>query len=479
VRAAYDAATVRAAEQPLLEAQPDGTLMARAAAGLARVCAQVLGGAYGARVLLLVGAGNNGGDVLHAGALLARRGARVEALLLADRLHEAGLDALRRAGGRVVAENGYGDIGDIDLVLDGILGIGGRGGLRGRAAEVAAALPDGSLVVAADVPSGVDASTGEVAGAAVRADVTVTFGAVKTGLLVDPGAARAGVVELVDIGLDLPPASVEVLQTEDVAALLPRADRESDKYRRGVVGVAAGSAQYTGASVLCVGGALRGGAGMVRYLGADEPAALVRGRWPEVVVGEGRVQAWTVGSGAGDDAAARLDRALADDVPTVVDADALQAVAGRRGRSVPLLLTPHAGELARLVGADRDDVEARRLHHATTAATELGAVVLLKGSTTVVADPEGRVRVNPTGTPALATAGSGDVLAGLCGALLAGGLDPFDAGSVGAWLHGLAGRLASAGGAPLTAGDVLAALPDAFRWVLTPGPGPEVGRLGG
>jgi hydroxyethylthiazole kinase-like uncharacterized protein yjeF len=478
VRAAYDVATVRAAEQPLLDAQPEGTLMARAAAGLARVCAQLLGGAYGARVLLLVGAGNNGGDVLHAGALLARRGARVDAVLLADRVHEAGLAALRRAGGRVVGAGGdFGD-GDFDLVLDGILGIGGRGGLRGRAAAVAAALPDGALVVAADVPSGVDASTGEVAGPAVRADVTVTFGAVKTGLLVDPGAAHAGVVELVDIGLDLPPATVEVLQTDDVAALLPRADRESDKYRRGVVGVAAGSAQYPGAAVLCVGGALRGGAGMVRYLGADEPAAQVRARWPEAVLGEGRVQAWTVGSGAGDDAAGRLDRALADDVPTVVDADALPAVAERRGRSVPLLLTPHAGELARLVGAERDDVQARRLHHATAAAKDLGAVVLLKGSTTVVADPDGRVRVNPTGTPALATAGSGDVLAGLCGALLAGGLDPFDAGSVGAWLHGLAGRLAAAGGAPLTAGDVLAALPDAFRRVLTPGPDPAVGRLG-
>ena len=483
MRAAYDAATVRAAEQPLLEAQPEGTLMARAAGGLARVCAQLLGGAYGSRVLLLVGAGNNGGDVLHAGALLARRGARVEALLLADRVHEPGLAALRRAGGRIVIDgDGDGDLGHIDLVLDGILGIGGRGGLRGRAAEVAAALPDGALVVAADVPSGVDASTGQVGGVAVRADVTVTFGAVKTGLLVDPGAAHAGVVELVEIGLDLPPATVEVLQTEDVAGLLPRADRESDKYRRGVVGVAAGSAQYTGAAVLCAGGALRGGAGMVRYLGADEPAALVRAQWPEVVVGEGRVQAWAVGSGAGDDAAGRLDRALADDVATVVDADALDALAGRSGRrarSVPLLLTPHAGELARLVGADRDEVEARRLHHATTAAKELGAVVLLKGSTTVVAGPDGRVRVNPTGTPALATAGSGDVLAGLCGALLAGGLNPFDAGSVAAWLHGLAGRLASAGGAPLAAGDVLAALPHAFRRVLTPGPDPEVGRLGG
>ena len=163
------------------------------------------------------------------------------------------------------------------------------------------------------------------------------------------------------------------------------------------------------------------------------------------------MQAWTVGSGAGDDAAGRLDRALGRRRPDRGRrrrAQALARPAGRRGRSAPLLLTPHAGELARLVGADRDDVEARRLHHATTAATELGAVVLLKGSATVVADPDGRVRVNPTGTPALATAGSGDVLAGLCGALLAGGLDPFDAGSVGAWLHGLAGRLAAAGGAP-------------------------------
>ena len=161
------------------------------------------------------------------------------------------------------------------------------------------------------------------------------------------------------------------------------------------------------------------------------------------------MQAWTVGSGGGADAAERLERAAADGVPVVVDADALAAVARATGTAaVPVLLTPHAGELARLVGADRDDVEARRLHHARAAARDLDAVVLLKGSTTVVARPDGRVRVNPTGTPALATAGSGDVLAGLCGALLAGGLDPFDAGSVGAWLHGLAGRLAAEGGAP-------------------------------
>ena len=472
MRSAYDGQQVREAEQVLLDRLPDGALMQRAATGLAVVCAGLLGRVYGSRVLLLVGSGNNGGDALYAGALLAARGSRVDALLLTDSAHEQGLAALLRAGGRVTQDLRAG--WNVDLVVDGILGIGGSGGLRDPAAEVVNDLPGDAFVVAVDVPSGVDASTGEVAGVAVRADVTVTFGAIKSGLLVDPGAAHAGVVELIDIGLDLPEATVEVLQADDVAGLLPRPGRESDKYRRGVVGVAAGSEQYTGAAVLCVGGAVRAGAGMVRFVGSDAPATLVRARWPEVVVGEGRVQAWAVGSGGGGDAAARLDRAMADDVPVVVDADALAALAaleGRRARSVPLLLTPHAGELARLVGADRDDIEARRLHHARAAARDLDAVVLLKGSTTVVARPDGRARINPTGTPALATAGSGDVLAGLCGALLAGGLDPFDAGSVAAWLHGLAGRLAADGGTPVSASDVLAALPRAVSVVGAAGAG--------
>lgn len=459
MRRAYDVQEIRAAEQILLDRLPDGALMQRAAAGLAAICSRLLGRVYGTRVVLLVGSGNNGGDALFAGARLAARGARVGALLLSDRVHEPGLAALRRAGGGVTDDLRAGWAAD--LVVDGILGIGGRGGLRDLAAQVVSDLPGDAMVVAVDVPSGVDASTGEVPGAAVRADVTVTFGALKPGLLVDPGADHAGVVDLVDIGLDLPGGSVEVLQAEDVAGLLPRADRESDKYRRGVLGVAAGSEQYTGAAVLCVGGAVHGGSGMVRYVGADAPAALVRARWPEVVVGEGRVQAWAVGSGGGEDSAARLERAAADDVPLVVDADALAALGGRCGWSVPMLLTPHAGELARLVGADREDVEARRLHHARAAARDLDAVVLLKGSTTVVARPDGQVRVNPTGTPALATAGSGDVLAGLCGALLAGGLDPFDAGSAAAWLHGLAGRLAAEGGRPVSASDVVDALPRA------------------
>jgi ADP-dependent NAD(P)H-hydrate dehydratase / NAD(P)H-hydrate epimerase len=460
MRRAYDVATIRAAEQRALLALPEGVLMQRAATGLATVCIGLLGRVYGARVLLLVGSGDNGGDALFAGARLADRGARVEALLLGSRGHEAGLAALRDAGGRVVV-----DLPEhADLVVDGILGIGGQGGLREAAAEVVGGLPPGAVVVAVDLPSGVDADTGEVSGAAVWADVTVTFGALKPGLLLDPGAERAGVVELVDIGLELPgEAPVEALQAPDVAALVPRPGRESDKYRRGVVGVAAGSQEYPGAAVLCVGGAVRGGAGLVRYAGADAPTGLVRHLWPEVVVGEGRVQAWAVGSGGGGDAAARLARAFEDDVPVVVDADALTAFVLREGTRLPVLLTPHAGELARLLDVDRTDVEGRRLEHARQAARDLDAVVLLKGSTTVVARPDGRVRVNPTGTPALGTAGSGDVLAGLCGALLAAGLDPFDAGSVAAWLHGLAGRLASDGGAPISASDVLGALPAAFR----------------
>jgi ADP-dependent NAD(P)H-hydrate dehydratase / NAD(P)H-hydrate epimerase len=471
MRSAYAVHDVRAAEQSVLAGLPEGALMQRAAAGLARVCVLLLGTVYGSRVLLLVGSGDNGGDALFAGARLADRGARVDALLLGDRAHEAGLAALKRAGGRVIDDVPSPRLLSAlqaDLVVDGIVGIGGKGALRGRAADVVAGLGDGPMVVAVDVPSGVDADTGEVAGAAVHADVTVTFGALKPGLLVDPGAGYAGAVDLVDIGLGphLPDdATVEVLQAADVHALLPSAGagRESDKYRRGVVGVSAGSEHYTGAAVLCVGGAVRGGAGMVRYVGDDAPTALVRRRWPEVVVGEGRVQAWTVGSGGGEGAAERLATALKDDVPVVVDADALSAFADQARSGATALLTPHAGELARRLGVDREAVEARRLEHARRAAVELDAVVLLKGSTTVVATPDGRLRVNPTGTAALATAGTGDVLAGLCGALLAGGLDPLDAGSVGAWLHGLAGRLAADGGAPISAYDVLDALPAAFR----------------
>jgi hydroxyethylthiazole kinase-like uncharacterized protein yjeF len=345
--------------------------------------------------------------------------------------------------------------------VDGLLGIGGRGGLREDASSVVSAFA-GTPVIAVDTPSGVEVDTGELEGAHVRAELTVTFGTHKVAHLVDPAAMASGAVHLVDIGLDLPAPAVTALQEPDVAQLLPRPSRDAHKYTRGVVGVRAGSEQYPGAGVLCVSGASTGLSGMVRYLGGA--ADLVRASHPEVVVGEGRVQAWVIGSGGGSDAEQALADSLSDEVPVVVDADGLSHVRGPLG--VPALLTPHAGELARMLGVERSEVEARQLHFARTAAERYDAVVLLKGRHTLVATPAGDVRVTTVGPAWLATAGAGDVLAGLCVSLLAAGLDPFDAGSLGSWLHGAAAVAAGRGG-PVTAPDVAAALPVLCRALLT------------
>jgi ADP-dependent NAD(P)H-hydrate dehydratase / NAD(P)H-hydrate epimerase len=485
VRPAYGAEAIRRAEQPLLDMLPAGALMQRAATGLSRRCAALLGRVYGSNVVLLVGAGNNGGDALWAGALLSRRGARVTALLAADAVHGDGLAALRAAGGRAQRAGGDGDADMFEmaeLVVDGLIGIGGSGPLRAPHAQLAAHANEcGALVVAVDVPSGVDATTGAVDGTAVRADVTVTFGAMKTGLVVAPGAEYAGIVDVVDIGLAPGDTDVYVVDAADVASALPVVGVETDKYRRGVLGVVAGSETYTGAAVLAVGGALATGVGMVRYVGPRGAADLVRARWPEAVVtvadGDpgaaieraGRVQAWAVGSGLGAEGADDAVRAvLATDLPVLVDADGIEVVRRQpdllRSRSAPTVLTPHAGEFARFTGADRTDVEAHRLDRLRAAAAELGAVILLKGSTTLVCDGTGAVRVNTASTPYLGTAGSGDVLSGVVAALLAGGADVLDAAAAGAYLHGLAGLLAvDVPAAAITAMDVVEALPDAVR----------------
>jgi ADP-dependent NAD(P)H-hydrate dehydratase / NAD(P)H-hydrate epimerase len=504
MRDAYQVEAVRAAEHALMELVPDGTLMGRAAAGLASVCAALLraapGHVYGARVVVLAGSGDNGGDALYAGALLARRGAAVTAIAAGSRVHPGGTAALLQAGGRVTDDSRNADAltDDADLIVDGLLGIGGHGGLRepfaGLAAGAERARQAGATVVAVDLPSGIDADTGAVEGPAVRADVTVTFGAIKPGLLIDPGAGHAGTVELIDIGLgpylkEGPAASAP--QQYDIRELLPRPGAESDKYRRGVLGLLAGSHRFTGAVLLSAGGAVHGGAGMVRVVTAPEAAVLVRQEWPETVVTVhpderdwdllgtvGRVQAWVAGPGMGTDdvAMARLAAILRTDLPVLVDADGLTILSQHEDllpRHAPTLITPHAGELARLLGTDPASVEARRLEHARRAAGQLGVTVLLKGSTTVIASPDsGLVLVNPTGTPWLATAGSGDVLSGLTGALLAQGLAPAQAAQAGAYLHGLAGRLAAAGSpdgadgpgqAPIGASDLVRALPAAFR----------------
>ena len=544
---------------------PPGALMQRAAAGLASVSAGLVGKVPGARVVVLAGSGDNGGDALYAGARLAGRGAAVLAVTAGSRVHEAGLAALRAAGGRQAGPEDPAvpaALGAADLILDGLLGIGGRGALREPQASLAGlAARSPAVVVAVDLPSGVDADTGVVEGAAIEAGVTVTFGTLKPGLLIDPGARHAGVVELIDIGLGpyLGAPDAIAMQARDVGARLPRPPEDSDKYRRGVVGIVAGSERFTGAAALAVGGAIRGGAGMVRLVSAAPAVAVVRLLWPESVItvtgqdipaGEdvraaGRVQAWVVGPGMGtdDEAAERLAAVLASDVPVLVDADGLTLLAARKellARDAPTLLTPHAGELGRLLGADPADVESRRLEHARKAAASLGATVLLKGSTTVIAAPDGRsaasqggagaggreaaraepagaeagragaeagrgtasqsdggqdeqpVWVNLTGTSWLATAGTGDVLSGLAGSLLAQGLEVGEAAAAAAYLHGLAARLAAAGAgsrpvpavepsgdgwdlsnpeesragypeAPIGAADVVGALPDAIR----------------
>lgn len=469
MRAIHSVREIRDAEDVLLAATAEGALMQRAAHALAAHCASLLGRAYGARVVLLVGAGNNGGDALFAGAALARRGARVSAMLLdPERAHSAGLADLRRAGGLVVAPDSA-LVAAADLVVDGIVGIGGSGGLRGEAVALARAAND-VLTVAVDVPSGVNADTGAAGESCIRADVTVTFGALKPGLVVGAGAARSGQVRLVDIGLQLPQPRTRMLEAQDVRAMLPVPDPDDDKYTRGVTGVVAGSAQYPGAGVLATGSALLGGAGMVRYAGSAPDA--IRARYPEVVVHSGsplqelKVQAWVVGPGIGTDADAMelLTAVLGSDVPVVVDADAITLVAGApelvRDRAAATVLTPHDREFARLASGPGPD----RMSAVRAAADALGTTVLLKGNATIIAEPGGDAFVNATGTPWLGTAGSGDVLSGLIGSLLASGLDAGHAAAVATFVHGVAGQRAATGGPP-TAVDILGELRGALATI--------------
>jgi len=476
MRAAWRVADVRAAEEALMARLPWGTLMQRAATGLARRCALLLQDrfttVYGSRVLILVGAGNNGGDALYAGAQLARRGAQVTAILLnPERTHPGGLAALRAAGGRSRADLPA----TVDMIVDGIVGIGAAGGLRSgaatalhRATERRARDGGRPVVVAVDVPSGVDVDTGDVPGAAVAADVTVTFGCLKPAHVVGPAAPLAGQVDLVDIGLRpwlrTEPA-VRVPDRSDIVAAWPRLAPSSEKYTRGVVGLATGSDTYPGAAILSTAGALAGPTGMVRYAGTAHRQVV--DAHPSVIAADsvtaaGRVQAWVVGSGlgTGEAAATTVRTVLASSLPVVLDADALTLLVNgsmaelMRGRGAPMVLTPHDREFARLAG---EEPGPDRVGAALRLAAWTNAVVLLKGDRTIVATPSGQAYANSTGTSALATGGTGDVLAGLLGSLLAAGLAPERAAYTAAYLHGLAGREAARHG-PVTAPDVAAAL---------------------
>lgn len=399
-------------------------------AGHAVFCAALarLGGTYGRRVVVVAGRGHNGEDGKVAAALLARRGVRVQIL----------------AAGDVP-----GQLPECDLVIDAAYGTGFRGTYR--------APRSGAPVLSVDVPSGVRADTGAAGDGAVRAEETVTFGALKPGLLLEPGRAHAGLVRLDSIGLDASSARMFEVEDADVAQRLPRRPREAHKWQSACY-VVAGSPGMTGAAAMCARAAGRAGAGMVR-LGSPgaEPGSvpfleavarpLPATGWVGAVLAEvARCKALVCGPGLGPDGAASVRELVATaEVPMVLDADGLNAL-GEIGagngplarRRAPVVLTPHAGEFARLAGSPPGE---DRIADVRGLAQRCGAVVLLKGATTVVADPDGRVLIAATGSPRLATAGTGDVLSGVIGAFLARGLPPLEASALAAHVHGRAAAL--------------------------------------
>ncbi len=435
-------------------AEPTEVLVHRAGAAVARAAVRMMGGTYGRTVHVIVGKGNNGADGRVAAQLLAAKGVRVRVVDAADPPIE---------------------LPPADLVIDAAYGTGFRG--VWSPPEVG-----DTPVLAVDVPSGIDALTGGADGLVLLATRTVTFQALKPGLLVPPGSQLAGAVELADIGLgDAVEQHVHahLVQPSDVADWLPSRGIYAHKWRA-AVRVIAGSVGMTGAAALTSRAAMRSGAGMVQLSGVgtlvvDAPVEVVQrpvagAGWSKAVLGSlDRFHSLVIGPGLGrDDVTTAEARAvvLEAGVPTVIDGDGLFAMAWNaegaanllRRRTMPTVLTPHDGEYSLLTGAppiaDRF-AAARRLSFDT------GAVVLLKGPTTVVADPDGHVLVVTTGDERLATAGTGDVLAGIVGALLAQGVPAFEAAAAGAWLHGRAAGLAPARG--MVAADIAEHLPAVFE----------------
>ncbi len=492
----YDAREMRAVDEWAIEqrAVPSLELMERAGVGLAR-CVTRVGGPGPVRVV--VGKGNNGGDGLVVARLLREEGREVDVLAAAP-LHELHGDAeanLRALPGQAPQPLRAGALEGSSVVVDALLGTGFTGGPREPAAGAIAAINAcDATVVACDVPSGVDASTGEVAGEAVRADRTCTFHGPKIGLYVAPGALHAGVVEAVDIGVPrgAPAPTAAGLISKRVLGLYPRRRRDGSKFSSGVVVVAGGARGLTGAPTMAALAAQRAGAGYVQVAvpesaelaltlrllegmtralpehdGAHTPEGVaslleISQRAGSVVLGPG------LGRGEGAVAFAR-EAARRLELPLLIDADGLNAHAGQleslRQRSAATVLTPHAGELGRLLDRDSEAIGAQRLACAREAAQRSGAVVLLKGDDTIVASPQGRVAISAGGTPALATAGTGDVLSGLIGTLLAKDVDAFEAAALGCLAHVRAGVAAAEVHTTdgVIAGDVIDALPRALR----------------
>lgn len=442
---------IRDAEAAWFEAHPGVDLMGLAADAVAEVTAGVLRGREQPGVLVVAGPGNNAGDALFAAAELpALLGQTVPIWVwpVLDDTHADGLVAALASDAVVTDAAGALTLaGEVGAVIDGLSGLGGRPGLPDAVLAVAGAAHDAGVpVVAVDIPSGLVADQ-VVAHESFDATETVTFIAHKLAHVAQPAAGRCGRVTLVDIGVAAPASDVGVATAADLASWYPWPDATSDKYSRGAVGLDTGSNDYPGAAVLGAAGALYAGAGFVRYAGPRRPAGFVLGAHPSVVVpadpaDPGRVQAWVCGSGWPDGDRERLSRRVADGVPVVVDAGALDAL---HWLDDPLpqgsILTPHAGELGRLLGVERTAIADDPIGTARHAASSFGATVLLKGATQYAVSPDGTALVASPGLPWTATAGSGDVLGGAIGAFLAAGLEAPRAAVLAASLQALASRL--------------------------------------
>lgn len=493
-----DAEAMRATDRWAIERQGVASLdlMERAGAGVARAVEVHTADGPAA---VVCGKGNNGGDGLVVARLLRDAGWKVTVVCAAP-VREFSGDAranLDRLSGDppVSLEQGTDAIAQAAVIVDALLGTGFSGEPHGSVATAIDALNESAApVVAVDVPSGVDASSGVVSGRAVRAAVTVTFHAAKPGLWINPGKGHAGEVQTIDIGIPRgAPADAAIgLIGGEVRELLPRRGAASTKFASGQVVVAGGSRGLTGAPQMAARAAMRAGAGYViacmpqslqdTVAGAGTPELMTRGLAEQdgglahdAVAGvlssirPGGALALGPGLGRSEGSIAfARELAAAVQAPMVLDADGLNAHAGRlralSGRAHPTILTPHAGELARLLGLDSKDIERERLRHARAAAEQSEAVVVLKGDDTLIAHPDGRVAVSRGGSPALATAGTGDVLTGVLAALLAQSLDPFEAAAAGVWLHASAGREAARRQGAVEgviATDVIEALPAA------------------
>ncbi len=491
----YEAHEMRAVDAWTIEERAVRSidLMERAGLGLARVTVQA---ARPGPVRVVVGKGNNGGDGLVVARLLREEGRDVDVLTVAppEELDGDAAVNLERLPGAPPRPFESAALHGSGVVVDALLGTGFSGAVRGPAAGMIAAInAQDAPVVACDVPSGVDATTGEVAGEAVRATATATFHGPKVGLHVAPGALHTGRVETIDIGVPrgAPTPRAAGLIADRVLGLFPRREREGSKFGSGTVVVAGGGRALTGAPVMAALAAQRAGAGYVQVAVPASAATILSLRLlegmahglheedghhgPEGVeallgIAE-RAGAVVLGPGLGrTDGAVAFARgaARAIEAPLLIDADGLNAHAGAledlRERPAPTVLTPHEGELGRLLERERSEVAAHRLAGVREAAERSACVVLLKGDDTLVAAPGGPVAVSPGATPALATAGTGDVLSGVIGTLLAKGLGAFEAAALGTLAHVRAGFAAAErhGADHVVAGDVIDALPDGF-----------------